>query len=541
MTEQLSTKQLNDNIKLTATQPNPKPKKSSGLLRSTAIISLMTMISRILGFARDIVLAQIFGASASLDAFVIAFKIPNLLRRLFGEGAFSQAFVPILAEYKERKTQPDTLQFIGYIAGTLSSCLIIVVAIVELCAPIVIMIFAPGFYHDPHRYLLAQHMLHITFPYIFFIAMTAFISAIMNTYRSFAIPAVTPVFLNICLIAAALWLSPYFSYPIYGLAWGVMIAGVVQLVFPLLFLRKIIPLPKPRIGWRDEGVQRVLKLMLPALFGVSVAQIGLLIDNVFASYLPTGSITWLYYSDRLTYLPLGVIGVALATVVLPTLSKQFANNNQQHYSQTLDWALRMILLTAIPAALGLGILSGPLLLTLFHHGAFTIHDVVMTQKSLIAFAIGLPGFMAIKVLGSAFYARKNIKLPVKIAAIALIINITLNFLLIHHLAHAGLALATAISALINALLLFIALIKKDLFQINVGWLKFIAQVIVANCIMVITIKYMNPLWQTWLNLSTFKSIADLFGLLSTAILGYAITLWLCGFRMHMIRPPRNLS
>ena len=542
MTEQISTKDSSlVDVPVISKKKPLKRKKTTGLLRSTAIVSFMTMLSRIMGFVRDIILAQIFGASASLDAFVIAFKIPNLLRRFFGEGAFSQAFVPILAEYKERRGEQDTLQFIGYIAGTLSACLLIIVAIVELCAPAVIMLFAPGFYHDPQRYLLAQHMLHITFPYIFFIAMTAFISATMNTYRSFAIPAITPIFLNICLIAAALWLSPYFAYPIYGLAWGVMIAGVIQLAFPLFFLRRIIPLPKPRLGWKDEGVQRVLKLMLPALFGVSVAQIGLLIDNIFASYLPTGSITWLYYSDRLTYLPLGVIGVALATVILPTLSKQFANKNQQQYSQTLDWALRMILLTAIPAALGLGILAGPLLLILFHHGAFTINDVIMTRKSLIAFAIGLPGFMAIKILGSAFYARKNIKLPVKIAVIALTINITLNFLLVHHLAHAGLALATAISALINACLLLIALIKKNILQINKSWLTYLCQLIAANSAMIVTIWYINPLWHTWLNFTTFRGIADLIELLSAALLSYTVTLWLCGFRYHMIRPPRNVS
>ena len=352
----------------------------------------MTLISRIMGFIRDVVLATIFGAGLAFDAFAFAFKIPNFMRRLFGEGAFSQAFVPVLAEYRTQRSHQEVREFINRIAGTLALALLFVIILAEIIAPFIIMVFAPGFIHDPTRFQYATHMIRVTFPYLLLIGLTAFCGAILNTFSRFAVPAFTPVLLNFVMIAVALWWSPHAKVPIYVLAWGVLLGGVAQLLAQLPFLKRIQVFPMPKWQWRDPGVTRVLKLMVPALFGVSVAQISLLIDNFFASFLPAGSISWLYYSDRLTYLPLGVIGVALATVVLPNLSRHHSENSHEAYSKTVDWALRLVILVGMPAAVGLFILAGPLIATLFHHGAFTAVDVYMTRRSFWAVFVGVPLF-----------------------------------------------------------------------------------------------------------------------------------------------------
>lgn len=503
------------------------------LAKSTSTVALLTFLSRMLGFVRDIIFATIFGASPAFDAFIIAFKIPNFFRRLFGEGAFSQAFVPVLSDYATKNDLQDTQLFINRIAGTLSVVLLGVVVVGEIIAPGVVLIFAPGFSHDPHRLKMATTMLHYTLPYLMLISLVAFSAAILNTFHRFAIAAFTPVLLNVCLILAAWLLSHHMQVPIYALAIGVLIAGCVQLFFQFPFLRRAKLLPRLHMGFKDPGVRQVLKLMVPALFGVSVAQISLLVDNFFASFLPQGSISWLYYSDRLTYLPLGVIGVALATVVLPKLSRAYSEKNTATFSAVLSWGIRVACLFGLPAAVGLLVLSGPLLATLIHHGAFNVHDVLMTQRSLIAFAIGLPGFMLVKLLASSYYAQKNMKGPVKIAVLALLVNVGLNFLLIHPLAHAGLALSSSVAGMVNASLLI--LFARDHIKSTHKFLY--TRLMLATALMLLILYYAAGTTHTWLMWGELHRIGYLLCLLVVGIGVYFLALWSLGLRRHHFRVP----
>lgn len=516
----------------------PSRRVGGKLFRSTGLVALFTMISRLLGFVRDVIFASMFGAGPEFDAFVIAFKFPNFMRRLFAEGAFSQAFVPILAEYKEKRSPEEVRAFVNHIAGTLAAVLILVVAIVEIAAPLVIMVFAPGFADHGLRQQLATHMLRIMFPYLILIALTAFCGAILNTFGRFGSPAFAPVLLNIALISVAVWWAPHTSTPIYTLAWGVLLGGLLQLILQWPFLRRlrIFPIPKPR--FKDPGVMRVLKLMIPALFGVSVAQISMLIDNFFASFLPQGSISWLYYSDRLTYLPLGVIGVALATVVMPYLSRMHSQNSQEDFSKTLDWALRLNILAGVPSAVGLFILSGPLLATLFRHGVFNDYDVYMTRESLMAFAVGLPAFMLVKVLASAFYSRQNIRTPVKIAAIAMVTNLVLNLALIVPLKHAGLALATSLASWLNSILLIVMLFRHKIYQAQTRWSLLILRVFIANLCMGVFIWWAAGNLQHWLHWVIWTQVWHLFGTIFAGIVIYAIVLFATGIRLRDLKPPQ---
>src|SRR3989338_5501396 len=510
---------------------------SQKLVKSTSMVAVFTLLSRIMGFARDIILASIFGAGELFDAFVVAFRLPNFLRRLFGEGAFSQAFVPILAEQRATQSSETVQAFVDHVAGTLAIIVSVVVIAAEIFSPVLIMIFAPGFIHDPARYLLAQHMIRIMFPYLLLIVLTALAGAILNTFGVFAAPAFTPVLLNIALIGVALLWAPHTHNPIYALAWGVIIGGFAQLFIQIPFLKKINLVPRLKWGFRDPGVIRVMKRMLPALFGVSVAQIGLLIDNVFASFLPQGSISWLYYSDRLIYFPLGIIGVALATVVMPYLSRNHAEKDEKIFSATLDWALRCTLFIGLPSAVGLFVLSGPILSTLIHYGKFNGFDVVMTAKSLSAFAVGLPAFMLIKILASAFYSRQNIKTPVKVGVYAMITNIILNAALIFPLKHAGLALATSLSSVLNAGLLWILLSKNGIFHAGSQWRKATVQLILANGVMGVLIAWMAGDVAPWLTWSVMIRALHLAGILSAGIVSYIAMLWIMGLRLRHFRSP----
>jgi putative peptidoglycan lipid II flippase len=441
-----------------------------GLLRSSGVVGIMTMLSRVLGLVRDVVIANYFGASGSADAFFVAFKIPNFLRRLFAEGAFSQAFVPVLSEYRSQRDLAAVKQLVDRVAGALGSVLVLVTVIAVIGAPVLAALFAPGFYMaGGEKFDLAADMLRITFPYLLLISLTAFCGAILNSYERFAIPAFTPVLLNLCLIGSAVWLSPWLETPIMALAWGVLMAGAVQLLFQLPFLARLRLLPMPRVDFKDEGVRRILKLMLPALFGVSVAQINLLLDTVLASFLQTGSVSWLYYSDRLSELPLGVFGIAIATVILPSLSRIHAEKSPDRFARTLDWAIRMILLIGLPAALALAVLAEPLIATLFHYGEMTDRDVLMAAMSLRAYAFGLLAFMLIKVLAPGYFARQDTRTPVRIAVKAMAANMVLNLILIWPLDHVGLALATSIAAFMNAGWLLHGLIKEGVFRWQPGW------------------------------------------------------------------------
>lgn len=506
--------------------------KEQNLLKSTSIFSLMTFISRIFGFARDIVIAHFFGASASMDAFIVAFKIPNFMRRLFAEGAFSQAFVPVLAEYQKNRSFQDVRNFIAKIAGSLSCILTIVTLIGILCAPGIIFIFAPGFHDSPDRFLLATELLRITFPYLMLISLTAMAAAILNTFGYFGAPAFTPVLLNISMILAALFLSSHFKEPIFALAIGVFIAGISQLLFQIPFLYKQRLLVKPKLSFKDEGVKRVLTLMVPALFGVSIAQINLLIDTIFASFLKVGSVSWLFFTDRLTDFPLGVFGVAIATVILPHLSRHHAGNDNKLFSQSLDWAIKSLLLIGVPAAAGLMIFAKPLLAVFFGYGAFTAFDILQTSKSLMTLALGVPGFMLVKVLASGFYAGQNIKTPVKVGAIAMLANTILCLIFIFPLAHAGLTLASSIAGYLNGGILFYLLHKQQIYvPAKSGWIKFFIQVTIATSIMVLYLAIFKHDLSYWMS----KPVIERTGMLSIHIIAgaliYLITLLCLGFKI----------
>src|SRR3990167_3503192 len=509
--------------------------KRQSLLHSTSLVSLMTFFSRMMGFARDMLLAYFFGATAGVDAFYVAFRIPNFMRRLFAEGAFSQAFVPVLTEYQQTHSPEEVRTFIARVSGHLGAILSLITVVGILAAPIIIFIFAPGFGEGSERTLLATEMLRITFPYLMFISLTAMAGAVLNAYGYFGIPAFTPVFLNICMILAACYLSPYFAHPVVGLAWGVFFAGVVQLVFQFPFLYRRGLLVKPRLYFGDEGVRRVMKLMVPALFGVSVAQLNLMVDSIFASFLPVGSVTWLYFTDRLTDFPLGVFGVAIATVILPNLSRRHTQANREQFSHELDWGLRLILLIAVPAGLGLILFSLPMLSTAFGYGKFVAFDVTQTQKSLMTLSLGLPAFMMIKVLASGFYAQQDIKTPVKIGAFAMLVNSVLCAVLIWPLAHAGLTLASAVAGYVNAGLLLIVLIRRKFYHPERGWGKFILQLSVANAVMSIYLVKMAGQATYWMALPILARCVILLSHVGVAILIYLISLYLLGVRLANFR------
>ncbi len=504
---------------------------SKKLLKSTSIFSGMTLLSRVVGFVRDLILAQIFGAGLAFDSFAVAFRLPNFFRQLFGEGAFSQAFVPVLSEYSEKRSKEEVQHFLNHIAGVLSLILFLVVALFELCAPFIVMIFAPGFIEHPEKIHLTSQLLRVTSPYLLFISLTAFSGAILNTFGRFAIPAFSPTLLNLAMIMAAVFFSRYFHPQIMVLAWGVFAGGIAQLAVQLPAVKKLGLFPKLRLNFSDPGVRRVLKLMLPALFGVSVSQLSLFLDNFFASFLPTGSISWLYYSNRLTYFPLGLIGVALATVVLPQLSRDRAKASVTSFSDTLDWALKIAFMVGFPAMIGLFMLASPILATLMEHGKFNRFDVMMSARSLVTFSLGLPGFMAVKVLASGFYSHQNIKTPVKVAAAAMMVNFIFNIILIFPLKHAGLALSTSISSAVNAGCLGYFLIKQKIYQPKMHWKKFILQLLIASIVMIAFLFFATPPVAQWLHWGIFSRVWHLGFLISVAFILYVAFLWIVGIRV----------
>ncbi len=507
------------------------------LLRSTLLVSSLTFISRVLGLLREVVFANVFGASAGMDAFLVAFKIPNFLRRLFAEGAFSQAFVPVLSQEKEHGNRQHLKELIAHVAGTLALIVFVVALIGMLASSLFIWIFAPGFSDEPAKFELASHLLRITFPYIVFISLTALAGGVLNCFSRFSVPALTPVLLNVSLILASLFLAPYFhQQPVVAVAWGVLIAGAMQFLLQLPFLCRLGVLSWPRWGWRHPGVRRLLKLMIPALFGASVVQLSLLLDTIFASFLKTGSVSWLYYSDRLMQFPLGVFGVALSTVVLPHLSTQYTKQDNDSFNKALDWAQRMVVIIGLPASAGLMLLSGPLLATLFQHGQFNRDDVLMSQQSLIAFSLGIIFFIWVKVLVSAFYSRQKMKAPVKIATIAMISNLLLNAMLIGPLAHTGLALATSLSAMINGGLLFLVLYRTGVYQPQRGWWLWWLRVAIATGTMSLIIWLLQAPINTWFQWSTATRVWHLLLLVVLGKAVYCIVLYALGIRRKHLSP-----
>ncbi|WOJ96498.1 murein biosynthesis integral membrane protein MurJ [Congregibacter brevis] len=521
----------------------PASEKHSGLLRSSAVVGVMTMLSRVLGLARDVILAAVLGASANADAFFIAFKIPNFLRRLFAEGAFAQAFVPVLAECRENGGQKAVRALVDRVAGVLGGVLFLLTALTLLAAPLVAGLFAPGYIAQPEKFALTAGLIRITFPYLMLISLTGMCGAILNSYGRFAVPAFTPVLLNLSLIAASLLVAPYFSEPAFALAWGVLFAGLIQLLFQMPFLYRLDLVPRPRWEPSHPGVRQVMTLMIPALFGVSVSQLNLLFDTVLASFLPTGSVSWLYYSDRLTELPLGVFAIAVATVIMPTLAAQKSAAREEDYSKTLDWAVRSVLLVGVPSTVALLILAEPILISLFHYGALSENDIAMSALSLRAYSLGLCAFMLIKVLAPGFYARQDMVTPVRIGIKAMVANMVMNLVFVVPLmlyfgvGHVGLALATSLSAFLNAGLLWRGLRREGVYRFAPVWRRYLVRLVLACLCMALVLMYATPDEVLWFGGSWGQRAVGIIGLCGAGLAMYLIVLWGLGMRLADLRAP----
>jgi putative peptidoglycan lipid II flippase len=513
------------------------PKK---LLKAGMIVSAMTLISRILGLVRDVVVANLMGAGAAADVFFFANKIPNFLRRLFAEGAFAQAFIPVLTEVQAQNDQAKLKDFTAKVSGTLGLILFITAIVGVIASPVLAALFGTGWFIDylndepsGAKFELASTLLKITFPYIFFISLTGFAGAILNTLNKFAVAAFTPVLLNVCIIACAFYLTPYVSIGAYALAWGVFIGGIVQLSFQLPFLYRAGVLVKPKWGWSDPNVTKVRTLMIPALFGVSVSQINLLLDTLIARFLMTGSISWLYYSDRLLEFPLGLFGIAIATVILPTLSKNHVSDDKKSFSSNIDWALRIIAMLGIPASAALMVLAMPLLLVIFQRGEFSIDDTYMASYSLMAYGAGLFSFMLVKIFAPAFYSRQDTKTPVKFGIITMVANMVFNLILAWPFSYVGLAMATALSGTLNAVLLYRRLAQLGVYKIQKATWLFLIKVLVSTAVMTTAIVWLSS-QLVWEESTFYVRVLNLCTVVGVGLVSYLVCLLLVGIRPHQL-------
>jgi len=505
------------------------------MLRALATVSSLTLVSRILGYARDFFIARIFGAGLATDAFFVAFRIPNLLRRLFAEGAFSQAFVPVLAEARNRGAPEDTRRLVDSVSTALFLALLVTAALGIALAPVIVWVSAPGFAGDPGKFELTVAMLRITFPYVVCISLVALAAGVLNTWSRFAVPAVTPVLLNLSFIAGAAFFADRFDPPVLVLAWAVFAGGIAQLALQLPFLARIGMLPRWRLDLRHPGVLRILKLMGPSVFGVSVSQVSLLINTIFASFLAAGSVSWLYYADRLMEFPAGVLGAALGTILLPSLSKHHASGSEADYSRLLDWGLRMTLLLAAPAAAALAVLALPLVASLFHYGAFGDADAWRTRDALVAYSVGLLGMILVKILAPGFYARQNVVTPVKIGVATLVATQLMNLAFIGPLKHAGLALAIGLGACLNAALLYRYLRSHGIYRPQPGWAAFAAKVALSVAVMSAILWAAMGAPEQWLQAGWRWRLGALAGLVALGAAAYGACLLALGFR------PRHFS
>ena len=509
---------------------------SARILQSTFVIGLMTLVSRISGLVRDNIFAQIMGSTMVADVFFVAFRIPNFFRRLFGEGAFSAAFVPVFADYDVNHSADDGRRFLALVSGRLMLILLLVTFLGVIFAPALLNVIAPGFHRKPEQFALAVDVTRIMFPYLFFISLVALSAGILNTKGRFAAPAFTPVILNVCMIIAAWFFASMFSSATYAIALGVLIAGFLQLVFQLPFLLQVNALVRPRLKKNeldqlaDDGARQVYRLTLPALFGVSIAQINMLVNTALATLLATGSVSWLYYSDRLMEFPVGVFGIALATAVLPKLSKDHASDNMTEFAITLDWICRWVFLVSIPAMVALIVLGESLVTTIYHYRAFTDADVTHVYHSLVAFALGIVPIILVKVLAPGFYAQKNTKTPVKIGVIAMIVNIVFSLILFRSMAHVGLALSTSIAALVNASALFVILKRQQTYIAQPGWLRLFVQIGVASAAMALLLIWLTPGLSFWLEASAWTRIYRLMLLVLCGGICYGLSLFILGLR-----------
>ena len=515
---------------------------SLALFKHTSVVGLTTLLSRVTGLARDMAYSQAFGAGSLMDAFLVAFKIPNFLRRLFAEGAFSQSFVPVISEYKVKQGPQEVRELVAGVQGTLGAVLLAVTVIGVIAAPLIILLFAPGFTQQAGQYELAVEMLRWTFPYLFFISLTALFSGVLNSHGRFALPAFTQVVMNLVMIGFALGLATQSKNPGVTLAIGVFVAGLAQVLVQLPAVASLGFLTWPR--WRPaaDGVRKVGRLMLPGIFGSSMAQVSLLLDTVIASFLMTGSIAWLYYADRLMEFALGVFSIALATVILPRLSAEHAAGDHQRFSTTLDWSLRWVLIVVVPAAAGLLILAGPLTATIFGYGEFGVRDIEMTRYALMAYSWGLIGFSLVKVLAPGYFARQDTRTPVRIGLISLAVNMFLNLAVVLPAHYAGfatpfvlLATSTCVSAAVNAALLWRGLRQQGVYQPAPGWWRLSLQVSLATLAMVAVILVLDGPLEAWVAASLSRRMAHLAVCIAAGMVVYAAVLWLLGLRPSALR------
>lgn len=511
------------------------------LWRSTFIVSAMTMLSRVLGLVRDVVLLNVFGAGKDFDTFVVAFRIPNFFRRLFAEGAFSQAFIPVLTEYKTTKTHAEVQILISRVFGCLMLVMSLLTIFAMVFAPAILYVYAPGFHGDPEKFSLVVDMFRLTIPYLLFMSLTAFASSILNSYGSFSMPAFAPVLLNITMIVAAWCFTDYMAEPIMVLGWAVIAAGFLQLAIQIPELWKKKLLIPPKVDFKHEGVDRILKLMLPALFGVSVTQINLLLNTIWASFMQDGSVSWLYSAERMTELPLGLIGVAIGTVILPSLSARHAEQDQAKFRSMIDWATKVIMLVGIPASIALFMLSTPIIQALFQRGQFTFEDTQMTAMALQCMSAGVISFMLIKVFAPGFYALQDTKTPVRVGLMAVAANAILNVIFIGFFKlidwqaeHMALALASSGSALVNAGMLYFYLHKKNIFRFGAHWKKLFIQFAIANIVMIVALYY-ALMWYNG-DVSQWMRVVAVFGLCLVGVVAYVVGLLATGFRPRQLKP-----
>ncbi|NRD72801.1 murein biosynthesis integral membrane protein MurJ [Shewanella sp. VB17] len=512
------------------------------LVKSGVIVSAMTLVSRVMGLVRDVVIANLMGAGSGADVFILANKIPNFLRRLFAEGAFAQAFVPVFTEYQQKNTDAEVQELIAKVTGTLGVLVTIVTVVGVIGSPLLMALFGNGWFvawlngePDGEKFELASLLLKITFPYLWFITFTAMAGSILNTRGRFAVSAFTPVFLNITIIGAALFLAPELDKPELALALGVFFGGVIQFLFQLPFLFREKALVKPSWGWHHPGVVKIRTLMIPAIFGVSVSQINLLFDTFIASYLMTGSISWLYYSDRLLEFPLGLFGIAIATVILPALSKKHVNDEGDGFRKTMDWGVKAILLLGMPAMCGLILLSKPMLMVLFMRGAFTIDDVDMASYSLMAYGSGLLSFMLIKVLAPGYYSRQDTKTPVRYGIIAMVSNMVFNVIFAIPFGYVGLAIATSLSALLNAALLYRGLHKAQVYQVSKQTGLFFGKAVISCMVMSMVLMQFIPNQNSWLQQMFTERALTLLALIGAGVGSYLVSMIVLGIRPWKIK------
>lgn len=532
--------------------------KGPGLLRSLATVSGGTLLSRLLGLVREMAIAWSFGASATTDAFWVAFRIPNFMRRLFAEGSFAVAFVPVLTEYKETRSAAEQKELIARTMGTLGAILLVVTGCGMFGAQWLVHGFAPGIVDEPERLGLTADLLRLTFPYLLFVSLTALAGGVLNSFGRFALPALTPVILNLCLIGGALWLAPMLDVPILALGWAILVAGVLQWLIQLPALRGLGLLGLPRWGWRHPGVRKILRLMVPTLFGSSVAQVNLLLDTLIASFLVAGSQTWLAQSDRLLEFPLGIFGIALGTVILPTLARHHVTTDHAGFSRALDWGLRTTLLIAVPAMLALVLLAKPILFTLFQYGAFTARDVDMASMSLAALACGLPAFALVKVVAPAFFARQNTRTPVRAGIASMVASMILNVVFIGLLLlwwagpaladgglleqlsglpglHVGLALSSACASYVNLALLWRALRREQVYQAQPGWARHWLRLVLACVVMLAVLLLGLGYWADWASIAAGTRILRMAALVAVGAGAYVLTLLALGLRLRDLR------